>query len=443
MGKSISIFGLGYVGSVTAACLAHHGHRVIGVDANPSKADLVHSGRSPVLEAGLEELMQKAHDASLLDATTDTRRAVLESEFSFISVGTPSLPNGKLNLASVQEVCGEIGKALRLKTSFHWVVLRSTVLPGTSESLAIPVLESASGKRAGVDFGVCFNPEFLREGSAISDFFQPPFTVLGFNVADPAAVRDLYSSLSAPMYMTTLTTAEMLKYVCNAFHALKVGFANEIGTLCNELGADADTLIEIFTSDKKLNISPAYLKPGFAFGGSCLPKDLRALTYRGRELDLRLPLLESILLSNSEHIERALQQVLQTGKRKIAILGLSFKSGTDDLRESPMVHLVKRLLGEGCQCRIWDPNVVLGQLMGSNKQFIEQTIPHIGALLADDLNEMLQSAEVVLLATGDLKRDDLLARLHSGQIMIDVVRLKGQQICQQKSQTMANNANPS
>jgi GDP-mannose 6-dehydrogenase len=440
MQKSISIFGLGYVGSVTAACLAHQGHRVIGVDLNPFKADLVHSGRSPVLEAGLEDLISEGHNASLLDATTDTQRAVLDSDFSFISVGTPSLPNGKLNLASVQEVCRDIGQTLRLKSRFHWIVLRSTVLPGTTESVVIPILESASGKRAGIDFGVCFNPEFLREGSAISDFLQPPFTVLGSRGTEPAPVRDLYSSLPAPIYTTTLTTAEMVKYVCNAFHALKVGFANEIGTLCNRLGADADTVIDIFTSDKKLNISPAYLKPGFAFGGSCLPKDLRALNYRARELDLKLPLLESILSSNGEHIERALQQVLQTGKRKIGILGLSFKSGTDDLRESPMVHLVKRLLGEGCQCRIWDRNVVWGQLIGSNRQFIEDTIPHIGALLCDDLDEVLQSAEIVLLASSAVKKDDVLARLHSGQIMIDVLRLKEQQVGRRDHKTMACNA---
>jgi GDP-mannose 6-dehydrogenase len=425
MATSISIFGLGYVGSVTAACLAHQGHRVIGVDLNPLKVNLLRSGRSPVLEAGLEDLISEGQRSSLLEATSDTKRAVLDSDFSFISVGTPSLANGKLNLQSVQNVCREIGESLRQKSSFHWIVLRSTVLPGTTDSVVIPILECASGKRAGMDFGVCFNPEFLREGSAISDFLQPPFTILGAaNGTHFGALRNLYSSVPGQTYETTTTTAEMVKYVCNAFHALKVSFANEIGTLCNRLGADVDMVVEIFTSDKKLNVSPAYLRPGFAFGGSCLPKDLRALTYRARELDLKLPLLESILPSNVEHIDRALEEILQTNKRKIGILGLSFKSGTDDLRESPMVHLVKRLVGEGCQCRIWDRNVVLGQLIGSNRQFIENTIPHIGALLCDDLDGVLKSADVILLGTRELEKERVLAQLHSDQILVDLVGLQ-------------------
>jgi len=422
---SISIFGLGYVGSVTAACLTHQGHRVIGVDLNPLKVNLLRSGRSPVLEMGLEDLISEGQRSSLLEATSDSKRAVLESDFSFISVGTPSLANGKLNLQSVQDVCREIGKSLRLKSSFHWIVLRSTVLPGTTDSVVIPILECASGKRAGMDFGVCFNPEFLREGSAISDFLQPPFTILGAAKGTHfGALRSLYSSVPGRTYETTTTTAEMVKYVCNAFHAMKVSFANETGTLCNRLGADVDMVVEIFTSDKKLNVSPAYLRPGFAFGGSCLPKDLRALTYRARELDLKLPLLESILPSNVEHIDRALEEILQTNKRKIGILGLSFKSGTDDLRDSPMVYLVKRLVGEGCQCRIWDRNVVLGQLIGSNRQFIENTIPHIGALLCDDLDDVLRSAEVILLGTRELEREDLLAQLQSEQVLIDLVGLQ-------------------
>lgn len=432
MPTSISIFGLGYVGSVTAACLAHQGHRVIGVDLNPLKVDWLRSGQSPVLEAGLEDLIREGQQSSLLEATSDTKRAVLDSDFSFISVGTPSLANGKLNLSSVEQVCREIGETLRVKNSFHWIVLRSTVLPGTTESVVIPIVECASGKRAGIDFGVCFNPEFLREGSAISDFLQPPFTILGVtNGTKPVGLRNLYSSLPGRIYETNATTAEMVKYVCNAFHALKVDFANEIGTLCNRLGAEADMVVEIFTSDEKLNISSAYLRPGFAFGGSCLPKDLRALTYRARELDLKLPLLESILPSNFEHIDRALEEILQINRRRIGILGLSFKSGTDDLRESPMVHLVKRLLGEGCQCRIWDRNVVMGHLMGSNRQFIENTIPHIGVLLCDDLDEVVKSTDVILLGTSELEKEKVLAQLRSDQILIDLVSLQRPQRGQQ------------
>src|ERR1700730_1226317 len=422
---SISIFGLGYVGSVTAACLASQGHRIIGVDVNPFKVSLLRSGRSPVLETGLEDLIRAGHESSLLEATTDTKRAVFDSDFSFVSVGTPSLANGKLNLGSVEDVCREIGEILRLKSGFHWIVLWSTVLPGTTDSVVVPIVERASGKRVGIDFGVCFNPEFLREGSAISDFFEPPFTILGAaNGTHFGALRSLCSSVPGRTYETTTTTAEMVKYVCNAFHALKVSFANEVGTLCNRLGSDVDVVVEIFTSDKKLNVSPAYLRPGFAFGGSCLPKDLRALTYRARSLDLRLPLLESILPSNLEHIDRALEEILQTNKKKIGILGLSFKSGTDDLRDSPMVYLVKRLIGEGCQCRIWDRNVVLGQLIGSNRQFIENTIPHIGALLCDDLDEVLKSADVILLGTRELEKEKVFAQLHSEQVLIDLVSLR-------------------
>lgn len=425
MALSISIFGLGYVGSVTAACLANQGYRVVGVDSNPQKAAQLASGRAPVVEAGLEEMVTAACRASLLEASADPQKAILSTDVSFISVATPSLRNGKLDLTSIERVCRQIGEVLHVKKAFHWIVLRSTVLPGTTQSFVAPLLEASSGKRAGADFGICFNPEFLREGTAIADFANPPFTVLGMAngaICDP--LREIYKRLPAPLYETDTTTAEMVKYVCNAFHALKVSFANEVGTLCNELDADPQEVARIFTSDAKLNISPAYLTPGFAFGGSCLPKDLRALTYRGKELDLSLPLLNAILPSNQEHIHRAAERVLQTGKREIGVLGLSFKSGTDDLRDSPMVYLVKRLLGEGCHCRIWDPNVRLGQIVGSNRQFIDNTIPHIGALLRDDLEEVLASSEVVLLATRDLKREELTRQLHSDQILIDLVQLQ-------------------
>ncbi len=425
MPLSISVFGLGYVGSVTAACLAHQGYRVVGVDSNPQKVAQLASGHAPVVEQGLENLIVEACRARLLEASTDPQHAILSTDVSFISVATPSLRNGKLDLTSIERVCRQIGEVLRVKQSFHWIVLRSTVLPGTTQSVVTPLLEASSGKRAGVDFGVCFNPEFLRESTAIADFAHPPFTILGMGngeICEP--LRHIYRSLSAPLYETDTSTAEMVKYVCNAFHALKVSFANEVGTLCRRVGADPQEVARIFTSDAKLNISPAYLMPGFAFGGSCLPKDLRALTYRAKELDVSLPLLNSILPSNYEHIHRAVEEILQTGKSHIGVLGLSFKSGTDDLRESPMVDLVKRLLGEGCRCHIWDRNVRLGQLVGSNREFIERTIPHIGALLVDELETVLDSAEIVVLATRDIKREDVLRKLRSDQLLVDLVQLR-------------------
>lgn len=424
MPHSISVFGLGYVGSVSAACFAHKGNRVIGVDLNPSKVDALNSGRNPIVEARLEELIAESHASCRLHATTDSRAAVLESDISLLCVGTPSQRNGKLDLTGVERVCEQIGEALRAKKSFHWVVLRSTVLPGTTEHVVVPTLEKASGKRADSDFGVCFHPEFLREGTAVSDFFAPPFTILGTsNYERLGTLRELYHWATSKIYETTPSTAEMVKYVCNAFHGLKVSFANEIGTLCKGMGVDTETVTEIFTSDTHLNISSAYLKPGFAFGGSCLPKDLRAISYRAKELDARLPLLESILPSNAQHIERAAEAVLRTNKRKVGLLGLSFKSGTDDLRESSLVHLVKRLLGEGCECRIWDEDVLLGRILGSNRQFIEETIPHVGSLLTRDLQEVVKSSEVLVIGTRAVSSEKLAAHLRPDTVVIDLVNL--------------------
>jgi len=422
--KSISIFGLGYVGAVTAACLASRGHRIVGVDPNPLKVQRVGSGMSPIVEAGVQDMISTANRAGLISATTDADVALARSEISFISVGTPSQRNGKLDLSHIRKVCADIGNALRKKNSFHWIVVRSTVLPGTTESVVVPAIEAASGKRNGSDFLVCFNPEFLREGTAVADFFNPPFTVIGSG--DPiqaAPIRELYSFLPARVYETEIPAAEMIKYSCNAFHALKVAFANEIGTVCNSIGIDARTVAEIFKSDTRLNISPAYLTPGFAFGGSCLPKDLRALTYQVRELDLRLPLLESILPSNSEHIDRAAEAILSLSRRKIGVLGLSFKPGTDDLRESPLVHLVKKLIAEGCDLQIWDPNVALGQLIGSNREFIEAYIPHIGTLLRDELLSVLHHADVVVVGTNAVTRDELAKLINDRQQVIDLANL--------------------
>ena len=425
MSRSISVFGLGYVGTVTATCLAHKGNSVIGVDLSADKVQLMEAGRSPIVEPGVADMAAECHKASRLHATQDVEKAVRESEISFLCVGTPSLRNGKLDLGHIEPVCREIGQVLKTKDSFHLVVLRSTVLPGTAETIVVPTLEKTSGKKVGKDFGVCVNPEFMREGTAVKDFLEPPMTVIGAaDRAHSAVLRDLYSWSASKIFETTFTTAEMVKYVCNAWHAVKVSFANEIGTLAKQQKVDAEAVIEIFTADTKLNISPTYLKPGFAFGGSCLPKDVRALSYRARELDLKLPLFEAIMPSNEEHLERAVEMVLDTGKKNIALLGLSFKAATDDLRESPQVQLAKRLLGEGKLLQIWDDNVSLGHLIGSNRQYIEQVIPHVGSLLRKTLDDVLKDAEVVVVGTRGLDKDALRSKLRPEQIVIDLVNLE-------------------
>ena len=425
MSRSISVFGLGYVGTVTAACLAHKGNSVIGVDLSATKVEAMEAGRSPIVEPRVPELVAECHQACRLHATSDSEAAVLKTEISFLCVGTPSLRNGKLDLGHIEPVCREIGQALRKKNSFHLVVLRSTVLPGTAETIVVPTLEKASGKKLGKDFGVCVNPEFMREGTAVVDFLEPAMTIIGAaDSSHSSMLRELYAWAPGRMFETTFRSAEMTKYVCNAWHAVKVAFANEVGTLAKQLGVDAESVVEIFTADTKLNISPTYLKPGFAFGGSCLPKDVRALNYRAKELDLKLPLFESILPSNDEHLERAVEMILETGKKKIAMLGLSFKAATDDLRESPQVQLVKRLLGEGRQIQIWDDNVSLGRLIGSNRQYIEDVIPHIGSLLSSDLAAVVKDADVVVIGTRGVDREALKKSLQPAQVVIDLVNLE-------------------
>ena len=425
MTLSISIFGLGYVGSVSAACIASLGYRVIGIDVSAAKVEMLNSGRSPILEARMSEMVSEQTQAGNLRATCDPVEAVLESDLSFVCVGTPSLRSGKLDLSHVEKVMSEIGGALRRKTTHHTVVLRSTVLPGTMKTVVIPALENASGKKANTDYVVCYNPEFMREGSAVADFFNPPYTVLGACSAEHlASLRQVYEKVPGRVFEVEIAVAEMVKYVSNLYHAVKVGFANEIGTLCQSFNLDTRAVTEIFTSDTKLNISAAYLKPGFAFGGSCLPKDLRAMAYRAKELDLSLPLIESIMSSNSEHIARAAEAILETRKKKISMLGLSFKAGTDDLRESPQVQLIKKLLGEGCQVRVWDEDVSLGRLAGSNRLYIEEVIPHIGSLLSTDLEEVVRFGEVVVIGT-KLRHPELLAKsLSPHQGIVDLVNLE-------------------
>jgi GDP-mannose 6-dehydrogenase len=418
--KSVSIFGLGYVGTVTAACLAKMGSRVVGVDTNAQKVAALESGHAPVLEPGLNELVAEGQRSGLLRATTDPQLAVSQSEISLVCVGTPSLPNGRLDASRVELSCAEIGKALRSKAGFHWIVLRSTVLPGTSQSVAIPAIEAASGKRAGVDFGFCMHPEFTREGCAVDDFMRPAMTILGCDgPAAPSPVLALYEGFPGQLFQTTLAAAEMAKYACNAYHALKVTFANELGTLCRALDVETQSVMEIFLADKRLNISTAYLTPGFAFGGSCLPKDVRALNYRAKQLDMDVPLLRAIMPSNQAHLERAVEAVLAGGRGSVGILGVSFKAGTDDLRESPTVYLIKRLLGEGRQVRIWDPDVALGRLVGSNRQFIEEEIPHIGALLVETLEDVLPRSDVVVIGSKPLD-SGAMQSLRPDQVVIDL-----------------------
>jgi GDP-mannose 6-dehydrogenase len=393
----ISVFGMGYVGSVTAACLADQRHEVIGVDVNPAKVGLINSGQTPVIEPKLGDLLREAVADKRLRATTDSAEAVAASELSLVCVGTPSMRSGRLDLGGVEKVSEEMGRALKAKKTFHTIAMRSTILPGTIDTLVIPALERESGKKAGTGFAVCYNPEFMREGTAVADYYSPPFTVIGAHDAKHAqAVATVYANIDRPVIHTDVRTAEMLKYICNAYHALKITFANEVGTLAKAMGVDSHALMQIFCGDEKLNISRAYLEPGFAFGGSCLPKDVRAIVHKAKELDLDLPLFAAMLPSNELHVQRGIEMVLATGKKKIGVLGLSFKPNTDDLRESPMIDLVKALLGEGCEVRIYDDKVELSRIIGANRQFVEETIPHIGRLLRGSLEDVVRDSEVIV-----------------------------------------------
>jgi GDP-mannose 6-dehydrogenase len=384
----ISVFGLGYVGTVSAASLAADGHDVVGVDVNAGKVALVNAGRSPIVEPDLEDLLARSVTEGRLRATTDTEDAVQSSEVSLLCVGTPSQRNGSLDLTYLDRVSQQIGAALRSKPSYHVVVVRSTVLPGTTHGGVIPALERESGKTYGTGFGVSVNPEFLREGTALKDFRKPPLTLVGHNhAADASGTIALYQSIDAPLVSTSIRVAEMVKYTSNTWHALKVCFANEIGNLCKQLDVDSHDVMDVFCRDEKLNLSRYYLKPGFAFGGSCLPKDVRALQHRAKELDVDLPVIQSILPSNRLQIDKALEQVMDTGRQQIGLLGFSFKAGTDDLRESPIVILAEALHGKGKRLRIYDKNVSLSRLVGSNKEYIEKQIPHLSSLLCDTIEK--------------------------------------------------------
>lgn len=420
----ISVFGLGYVGAVSAACLAEMGHDVVGVDVDPHKVETLERGQSPIVEELIGDLIAEMRATGRLRATTDAAEAVRTTDLSMICVGTPSVDGGGLDTRYVRRVAEEIGAALRDKDAYHLVVLRSTVLPGTVEGVVIPALETASGKTAGDGFGICFHPEFLREGSSVRDFREPPKIVIGARdqrAADELAA--LYAGFDAPLFITSIGASEMLKYADNAFHALKVVFGNEIGALCKRLGIDSHEVMTIFCADRKLNISPAYLMPGFAYGGSCLPKDLRALTGLARSANVALPVLENVARSNEIHLQRVLDMILGFGRRNVSVLGLSFKPGTDDLRESPLVELVERLLGKGCRIRVFDENVSLARIFGGNRAYIEQRLPHISELLSHDLAEVIDGGEVVVVGAPDKRFVPALLERASGKTVVDLVRL--------------------
>jgi GDP-mannose 6-dehydrogenase len=420
----ISVFGLGYVGTVSAACLAKEGHMVIGVDPVDIKVDMINRGETPIIEKQIGEIIESGVGNGRLKATTNVSEAVLNSRISFVCVGTPSQTNGDLDTRFVQRVCEHIGAQIKNKSARHVVVIRSTILPGTIKNIVIPALEASSGKIAGQDFGVCNNPEFLREGTAVYDFYNPPKTVIGeTDVISGDLLASLYENLDSPVIRTSIEVAEMIKYVDNVWHALKVGFGNEMGNICKSLGVDSHEVMDIFVRDTKLNISPNYLKPGFAFGGSCLPKDVRALAYKGKSLDIDLPILNSILPSNDSHIKNGLRMVMEAGSKNIGFLGFSFKAGTDDLRESPVVEMIELLLGKGYEIKLYDKNVNLAVLIGANKDFIMNKIPHIAKLMVKTMEEVLEHAQTIIIGNNSFEFQDLMDRVRDDQQVIDLVRV--------------------
>jgi GDP-mannose 6-dehydrogenase len=420
----ISIFGLGYVGAVSAACLATDGHEVIGLDPNQTKVDLINKGATPIIEKDIGEMIAKTVSKGKLRAAMDVREAVIGSDISLICVGTPSQLNGNLDLSYVRRVCEEIGLAIKEKDSFHVVVARSTMLPGSMRNVVIPSLELTSGKKAAVDFGVCNNPEFLREGTAVYDYYNPPKTVIGESDSRAGDLLiKLYEKMSAPLIRTDVETAEMVKYTDNNWHALKVAFANEIGNICKAVGIDGHTVMEIFCQDTKLNLSPYYMKPGFAFGGSCLPKDVRALTYKGKSLDLELPVLNAIMPSNQRQIEKAISMITEKGHRKVGVLGFAFKAGTDDLRESPIVDVIEHLIGKGYDLKLYDKNVNLAALTGANRDYILNHIPHISKLMVESMDKVLHHAETIVIGNTAEEFRVVPGNLRADQVVVDLVRI--------------------
>jgi len=425
----VAIFGLGYVGTVCAACFAEVEHEVLGVDVSPLKVEMVNEGRSPIVEPGLEEAMKAGAASGRIRATTNSAEGIAWADISLVCVGTPARENGSLNLEHVYGVCRQIGEALKARTEgYHVVTIRSTMLPGTlAECRAI--LEEHSGKKVGENFGLACNPEFLREGSALKDFRNPPYTLVGTGDERSAeALRQLYKHVDAPFYNTDIAVAEMIKYVNNSYHALKVAFGNEVGLLCKQLGIDSHQVMDFFCRDTKLNISPVYFRPGFAFGGSCLPKDLSAINYRARTFDVEVPVLANVLPSNRNHLKHGFKLITSQEKRRIGLLGLSFKAGTDDLRESPLVELVEMLLGKGYEVRIYDRNVNLAKLVGANKSYIENVIPHVSQLFVQSMDELLQFAECVVVGNGDLEFRSVMDRVRAEQVVVDLVRIDPERV---------------
>jgi len=419
------VFGLGYVGSVSAASFAADGHTVVGVDVAPAKVASLNEGRSPIVEKGLDELIRDNTANGRLRATTSTAEAVRETDLSLICVGTPSRKNGSLDLTYLERVAEQIGEALKDKADYHVVVVRSTVLPGTTHEVVIPALERTSGKKYGTGFGVTVNPEFLRESTAIQDFRNPPLTLVGHNYkSDAEPTQALYSKVDAPMVTTTIRTAEMIKYASNTWHALKVTFANEVGNLCKRLQIDSHEVMDIFCRDEKLNLSSYYMKPGFAFGGSCLPKDVRAMQYRAKEVDLEMPVIQAILGSNQLQIQHAIEEIVDTGKKRIGLLGFSFKAGTDDLRESPIVILAEALLGKGFQLCIYDKSVSIARLVGANRDYINTQIPHLSSLLTERIDEVLEKSDVIVVGNASPEFSEALTRTRPDQVILDLVRVK-------------------
>ena len=422
----ISIFGLGYVGAVSLACLARDGHQVLGVDIDRGKLDLIKSGKSPIIEEGILELMEEVVNSGRVDVSDNAVEAVQATDLSFICVGTPSLPNGDQDLSAMTRLAEQMGEALRAKEGTHTLVVRSTVQPGTVESKVIPILEEKSGKRCDEDFYVCFQPEFLREGTSIKDYDNPPMTVVGTRDKHAGGIlKEVFGSLPCKFIETDIRTAEVLKYACNTFHALKISFANEVGRICQALDADSHKVMDLLCEDKQLNISRAYLRPGFAFGGSCLPKDLRALLYMAKRDDVDVPMLAALLPSNRIHVEHALEMILARGDRNVGVIGLSFKSGTDDLRESPMVTLVEQMIGKGLNLRIYDPEVQLSRLIGANKRYIDTAIPHIGDLMCESIEDAFNDCGTVIVGLGDAEIIDQVYALSTPeQFVLDLVGLK-------------------
>jgi GDP-mannose 6-dehydrogenase len=418
----ISIFGMGYVGAVCAGCLANRGHGVIGVDISDVKVDLINAGRSPIVEPGLDELLRNGVAAGRIHATTNTAEAIHDSDLSMICVGTPSLRNGDLDLHFVENVAAEIGAALRDKADWHTVVVRSTVLPGTVKNRIIPALESASGKRAGVDFGVAVNPEFLRESTAIADYDAPPMTVIGeFDARSGEELAAIYAELPAPIIRKPIEVAEMVKYTCNVWHATKVTFANEIGNIAKGLGVDGRQVMDVICQDHKLNLSSYYLRPGYAFGGSCLPKDVRALDFRANQVHAEHPLISSLMRSNELHARRAFELVASFGERRVGMLGLSFKAKTDDLRESPLVELAEMLIGKGYELSIFDENVEYARVHGANREYIQSRIPHISSLLKPSVDAVIESSDILVVGLNDRKFERVLNGSRQGRKVVDLV----------------------